>query len=105
MRRISEKKAFEIVQRKLLREELRRQQGPYCKARLKGCQGEWTEMHELLSRGQCGSPLDLDNIVGLCWSCHRIVTDKPRLALDLGLRRTRLVQQHTVIQYKKRSQP
>jgi len=40
--------------------------------------------HELLSRGQGGSILDLDNIVLVCNPCNTWVEDNPRESAEQG---------------------
>lgn len=43
-----------------------------------------TEAHELLSRARGGALDDRGNVALLCRTCHRWVTEHPRLATDEG---------------------
>lgn len=71
--------------RGVLREWLRSERGLWCEAGLAGCEGRWTDMHERLRRSQGGDPLDPDNVMCLCRSCHRWVTEHPQDAVRRGL--------------------
>lgn len=88
----SVKKQREMLARHKLRIQLRAERGDWCEAQLKVCTGQWVDMHERLARSQGGDPLDADNIVLLCRSCHRYITDNPKKALELGFRESRQVQ-------------
>ena len=92
MIKVSKKQLAIEAERKKLRVILARQRGVFCEAKLNGCQRFWTDMHERLSRAQCGSPTDPANIIVLCRNCHRWITDHPREALKMGFRESRLVQ-------------
>lgn len=63
--------------------------GKACAAQLDGCSGMATDGHELLSRARGGSITDPDNIVPLCRSCHRFVTEHPAWAQEHGWARRR----------------
>jgi predicted metal-binding protein len=51
------------------------------------CSGRFDDMHEILSRARGGSITDPDNILLVCRSCHRWVTENPWAAEDLGASR------------------
>jgi 5-methylcytosine-specific restriction endonuclease McrA len=42
------------------------------------------DVHEVVSRARGGSILDTSNLVCLCRSCHRWLTDHPAAAVDEG---------------------
>ena len=70
-----------VQRRKLVAEML---EDAMCAARLQGCTGRATEVHERLSRARGGSILDRDNCVGLCHMCHREITERPAWAAEHG---------------------
>lgn len=59
------------------------QRDPFCRA--PGCRAESCDVHEVLTRGRGGSPLDLTNCIGLCRKCHQYVTEHPAWAASVGL--------------------
>ena len=63
--------------------------GKPCAAQLDGCAGIATDGHELLSRARGGSITDPENIVPLCRSCHRFITEHPAWAQEHGWARRR----------------
>lgn len=50
---------------------------PWCEARLPGCEGKATEVHEMLRRSQGGSIFDDTITLSLCHACHRWITEHP----------------------------
>ena len=77
MRRVSEKRAVLLKERKALREDLI---GSQCELRLDGCAGLGTDWHEILTRARGGSIVDPENRAWLCRPCHSFVTDHPSWA-------------------------
>lgn len=62
---------------------------PICAARFLGCQIGATDVHH--GKGKIGSLLtDTAHFVSLCRSCHRIVEERPEMAKELGLSKSRL---------------
>lgn len=57
-----------------------------------GCKNLGTEVHEILTRGRGGSILDETNLALLCHECHRLITDNPVHASEIGLLRSRYEQ-------------
>lgn len=55
---------------------------------------QWTDMHEILTRGRGGSPTDPDNILCLCRDCHEWVTTHEEEARKLGLVRAQTAEEH-----------
>lgn len=53
------------------------------------CERKSRDVHELLARSAGGDILDENNLICVCRSCHTWIGDHPRLALALGLRRSR----------------
>lgn len=85
--------------RKLLRWVLLGERGPACE----GCPltpvGQtpprvWTDMHEILTRGRGGDATDPENILCLCRTCHRWVTEHEVEARGVGLVRARTAEEH-----------
>jgi hypothetical protein len=85
IRRRSAKKRAEENARAVLRRELFEERGPWCQG---GCGRYWSEMHEVLSRGRGGDPLDKHNILCLCLWCHHAVTANPAKAEEYGYSRS-----------------
>ena len=73
--------ALYVARRELVAEML--QDAP-CGARLDGCTGTATEVHELLSRARGGDINDRENCSALCANCHRWITEHPAAALAMG---------------------
>jgi hypothetical protein len=81
IRAVSTKRARENRERAQLRPLV---VGGPCAARLHGCTGIATDLHEVLSRARGGSITDLSNIRGLCRPCHTYITEHPAWALAEG---------------------
>jgi 5-methylcytosine-specific restriction endonuclease McrA len=58
--------------------------GGRCEARLDGCSDEGLAPHHRLRRSQ-GGPHTIENLVLLCWRCHRWVHDHTGWAYRVGL--------------------
>jgi hypothetical protein len=53
-----------------LKDTVRLQQ-PWCESCLaRGIQRPWTDLHHRIDIAQGGAPFDIENVVGLCHSCH-----------------------------------
>ncbi|MBW3663541.1 MAG: hypothetical protein KY469_10615 [Actinobacteria bacterium] len=61
------------------------ERGPWCEARLPGCDGLAVDGHEPLTRGRGGDPADAAQIVLVCAICHRRIHDNPEEATARGL--------------------
>lgn len=85
LRPVSPRQAKINRQRTILKRELFAIRGYACQARTHLCTGRARDMHEVLTRGRCGSATDADNIILVCGECHRWITDHPREAKELGL--------------------
>lgn len=83
-KRRAENRVRDAVKRRLVAER-----GPWCQARLDGCDGLAVDAHELLARSAVGSITDESNIILVCRSCHDWIGAHPREATALGLRRSR----------------
>lgn len=70
--------------RKAFRERILTER-PWCQARLKGCWGRSSEVHEVVTRARGGSILDPHNVLALCHWCHCWVTEHPLEAHSLFL--------------------
>ncbi len=81
MRAVSKKRAALNRQRSKLLSHVRQVQDWCSKC---GATGVGLDGHELRSRGQGGSIVDLENIVLLCRPCHSWVTTHPREAAEQG---------------------
>lgn len=88
-----------MQQRQEIRAELALERGLLCQ----GCSvtpvgtnpaRTFTDMHEVLTRGRGGSPVDPDNILLLCRQCHQWVTEHEHAARELGLVRGRTAEEH-----------
>ena len=53
------------------------------------CTRDSVDVHEILARSAGGSILDESNLMCLCRRCHDWIGDNPKIALALGLRRSR----------------
>lgn len=53
------------------------------------CQGTSQDVHEALARSAGGSILDEANCMTVCRQCHTFIGDNPRIAMALGLRKSR----------------
>ena len=85
LRPVSGKRAALMVQRRhLVKEILERR--PNCEARLEGCSGRSVDVHERLNRSQGGKIVGGEpaDYMALCRSCHRFITDHPKIAYELG---------------------
>lgn len=61
---------------------------PVCEARVK-CQGARTDhIHEPLTRARGGRTDDIENMLAVCWACHRWIHDNPREATERGFLRS-----------------
>lgn len=58
--------------------------GSPCEARLEGCYGQGTDLHEVLSRAQGGSLIDETGMRWLCRSCHDYITTHPAWSYEHG---------------------
>ncbi len=76
-----------MQERRKVIEALLTERGPGCEARLVGCDGLAVDCHEVLRRSQGGSLTDPANLMLLCRSCHRWVTEHPTGAAAAGLAR------------------
>ena len=54
----------------------------------------FTDMHEVLTRGRGGDPLDCANILLVCRDCHKWITEHEHNARALGLVRARTAAEH-----------
>jgi 5-methylcytosine-specific restriction endonuclease McrA len=80
----SVKRIEQDERRQQLRQKLL-QNNPLCQR----CRKQYaTDLHEVLSRGRGGSPLDENNIVLLCRICHSFVTVNPKQAVEEGFLRS-----------------
>lgn len=52
-----------------------------------GCSRIAAHGHELLPRSRGGSITDRDNVIGVCWECHRFIHKWPQVSKPLGLLR------------------
>lgn len=89
MRRQSRKRAAEQRRRRQVLARLVDERGPFCEARLDGCDGRAVDGHELLARSAGGSIVEEENIALVCRSCHDWIGAHPREATEVGLRRSR----------------
>ena len=87
LRAASAKRQAVLRERRKVIETLLVERGPECEARLDGCDGRAVDCHELLRRSQGGSLTDPENLLLLCRSCHRWVTEHPADAVAAGLAR------------------
>lgn len=55
-----------------------------CQARLEGCSGWANHRHHRKLRKQGGSD-GPENLVDVCWSCHRKIHAEPLRSYELGL--------------------
>lgn len=62
---------------------------PVIVAAFHACRVRPRDVHELLSRSAGGDILDEKNLICVCRVCHDWLHHHPRLALQLGLRRSR----------------
>lgn len=84
----SKKKRSEIAERKKLRAEIVDERGSGCQARVPEiCRGLFSDMHEILSRGRGGNPLDKNNILLVCRPCHEMITKNTVWAESKGFLR------------------
>lgn len=81
MRAVSKKRAAINRRRRVLMDHLRETQDWCSKC---GHTGVELNGHELLSRAQGGSILDLDNIILVCNPCNEWFEDNPREAAEQG---------------------
>lgn len=58
---------------------------PTCEAKLDGCTGRSTDVHELCRRSQGADLLAADEVLALCRRCHSWVTEHPVEAVERGL--------------------
>ena len=58
---------------------------PVCQ--VQGCSNESQHAHEIKTRARGGSVLDTDNILAVCFHCHRKIHDNPAWATEMGLLR------------------
>ena len=83
LRRSSPKKSgLAEARRQFVAEQLTKK--PMCEARVAGCQGRSTDIHEKQTRARGGDILDEKNTMSLCRNCHRWIHDNPLAATKLG---------------------
>lgn len=61
---------------------------PVCEAKLEGCTGEASEVHHQAGRGK--NLLKTDTWLAVCRNCHQEITDNSKIAIELGLSKSRL---------------
>jgi hypothetical protein len=85
LKRQSKKKRAENKVRRALREELIEERGHQCQVKVpEACAGLFSDMHEILTRGRGGDPLDKENILLVCRPCHEIITKNTKWAEHHG---------------------
>lgn len=78
-RRAKENRAYSMLRREFLTTH------PFCQV----CSLAATDVHH--RRGRVGADLlDVDHWSALCRECHRLVTERPAWAIDLGLSESRI---------------
>ncbi len=87
LRAVSTKRQAVNRERREVIEALLAERGLGCEARLDGCDGRAVDCHEVLRRSQGGSLTDPGNLLLLCRSCHRWVSEHPADATAAGLAR------------------
>lgn len=83
------------VTRSALRLSLVAARGSCCQ--FPDCTEVFSDMHEVLSRGRGGSPVDPENILLLCREHHHTVTVNPSMAEAAGLSRARTADEHRAL--------
>lgn len=83
IKQVSDKRAKELrLYSKLRKEFLSIHE--VCEAKLKGCSYRATECHHM--QGKENDLLnDTDKWLAICPSCHRLITDDSKMAIELGL--------------------
>jgi hypothetical protein len=62
---------------------------PKCQAKLVNCEGVSTCIHHI--SGRLGDKLiDPSNFLAVCFSCHRLITDDSKMAIEKGFSKSRL---------------
>lgn len=83
VKQVSDKRAKELrLYSKLRKEFLSIHE--VCEAKLEGCTYEATEVHHRMGR-ENDLLNDTDKWLAICSSCHRLITDDSKMAIELGL--------------------
>lgn len=84
----TEKRKKQLDEYAKLREQFLKE-NPICEARLKNCSEEATDIHHMEGK-ENGLLLKVESFKAVCRHCHIIITEQSRMAIDLGLSKSRI---------------